>query len=48
MNFFLEKLLKLNVAYEARIIINNELMFSLRKSEAIKKENKIYKKLDFV
>lgn len=48
MNFFLEKLLKLNVAYEARIIINNELIFSLRKSEAIKKENKIYKKLEFV
>jgi len=47
-NFFLEKLLKLNVAYEARIIINNELIFSLRKSEAIKKENKIYKKLEFV
>jgi hypothetical protein len=48
MNFFLEKLLKLNVAYEARIIILNELMFSLRNSETIKKDNKMYKKLELV
>ena len=48
MNFFLEKLLKLNVAYEAKIIIHNELIFSLRKSEAIKKNNKMYKKLKLV